>query len=431
MVESHAPDTPTDSRIYVNGTRLPAGNVDCHLRKEGNLDFTRYVEGEFASPFRGGNYTDAFNGLAPEDQDGFDVVRLDVRDYETERYTTVFRGYVTGVGNSSNEPEQRWRFRAQGPGHLLDNIPASKRFTDATITDVATYITENLNEKLPFPVVFLETLEDVVQEGDTVRNVESANDDASPSDYAFPIARIFSDLVASLTDNIHTPHTFQANRDTLADVASWLKDKSNVEIWLTPTDEGVGLVVARGAKQRHEAHYLGGDTQIVNNDALVELRPVNTKVVKGGAKESQFSVGPLEINSPTDTFTTAKARHKPLYRRAGQRELHANTETKTGALSKEEVGNEAKSLLKQAIEGTTEGTMQTLLRGPIAPFDTVEARPTCNERVSASDESITYEVSRVHHKIRTGDEMSSTELNVGVHVGDDDITIIDSWESEA
>jgi|GEM_PF-7056788 len=389
------------------------------MRKEGPLDFTRYVECEFASPFRGEDYVNAFQGVTPDEQDSFDIATIDVGDHVTNGYTRIFRGIVTGVGNTG-ENTRMWSFRAQGPGHLLSNIPASKTFRGASSQDILNYVASELNEKVPFDVAAdIEAIETPLSQQGTTTDLLR---------YEIPP---LTNWLSKNTDLLSTPKTFQANKHTLADVVNWIKEKTDIYVWLTPTENGVALTSVEEAQyNHHRAHYLNGELYIENNDALSELRPVNTQVVKGAAKQSRFEVGDFEVNSPSDTYVEAKARHTELYQRAGEVELHGETTVASDAESKREVSNEVRRILKEQIEGTTAGDMQCLLRGPITPFDTVEALPVCNGKPSNTDQSLTYEVSRVHHKIR-GTGIPKTELNVGLHVDDRDIEVVNSWEKPA
>jgi hypothetical protein len=426
-IAPHNPDCKTDSQVFVNGTRLPAGDMELYVRKEGPVDLSRYVEGTFASPFRGEDYADAFNGVTPDEQESFDTVRVDIKDSTTDQYHLAFRGVVTGVGNS-NGPEHEWQFRAQGPSFFLNKIPASINFDGVTTEQILGYVRDRLQEEIPFDVSLAASDGGEVQE-DRIRN---------PTPFIAPsiqLSKWVSDLRTS-------PKTFQANKHYLSDVINWVKDKSGSRIWLEPTSDGIGFVATQEpTKRRHQAHYIDNPTldspsaeydheiAIVNNDALTELTPINTLIVKGSAKKSLASVGPFELNTPSDTFTKVKARHSELYKRAGNRELYGDTEQLSDAETAKEVQNEAKSLLKSKIDQATSGDMQALLAAPITPYDTIEALPTCNEQINPNTDPITYEVSRVHHEIRASG-ISQTTLNVGVHTSMDDIEIIDSWKKQ-
>ncbi|MFA1610136.1 hypothetical protein [Halobellus rubicundus] len=416
-----ATTTETNTRFYINGTRLPVADVDVHIRKEGPLDVTRYVEAKFPSPYAGIDWIEAFNGVDPSEQSSPDVLRLDVKDYITDDYSITFRGVVTGVGSTANGGSRIWKTRAQGPGQLLDKIPASQNYNGADLSLILSDVADRLSEKLPFPVA---TRSD---------DVDVQGDPATP--LTIPIV---ADLVNEIgVGQISTRKTFQANKHTLADVVRWARDKAGARIWLEPTPNGVALVGSKNPtadSSHHVAHNLGGDCIIISNDALAELRPINTIVVNGKAARSLAAVGDFEINASRSEFTTVKARHEPLYRRSGGTELRGSTVKQTDAESKTEVENEARSMLKERIDETTAGTIQTLPRSPIVPFDTVEAVPSCQNEVD--QEPLTYEVQRVHHHLYANpspdEQPYYTELNVGLKTDiEDDIEIVDSWEQQA
>jgi len=411
----YEPDCLTDSRVYVNGTRLPAANVNVWMRKEGPLDIGRYAEVEFASPFRGEDYAPLFDGLDPDNQEEWDTLRVEIKDYQTDEYTTQFHGMVTAVGNGVG-PEQLWKARGQGPALFADKIAASQTFDDADIPQVLEYISSEFASKLPFDIPT-----DRGRDGTALAVANSVND--------------FNNMLDVVSDFFGlTTKSFQSNKHTVADVVNWLKGKTGARLWFEPTQEGVVLIGStKPTEVGHTAHYEGGQTAIINNNALVEINPVNTIKVNGKAANSLFEGTDFEIHYGSDRFYGAKARHKPLYQRAGKTEYLGETEFASDANTSDEVKNEAKSTLKAAIDKATSGDMQTLLKSPIKPFDTVTARPTCQSSPATDVQPITYEVSRVHHQIRTGssDEQTMTELNVGVHAALDDIEIVDSWNPKA
>lgn len=424
--DHEAEDTP--SRVFVNNVRLPVGDVDIHVRKEGSLDVTRYLEFEFASPHNGTEFTNAFRGLTPQEQSEPDTVRVDVRDRVTEEYHTEFHGMITGVGNAAEGGDKWWTARAQGPGHYVSQIPASERFENISVRDALDYIINELDRRLPIPVSIETAPEDTtdpVEDADVITAREAGQTVSSAG------GRELAGKVRNDTITITTPKTFQYGKHTLSDVMSWVGQKTDLNIWLKPSASGVSLVATNELPlNAHQADYLGGDTRIIDNNALVELRPVNTQVVKAKAKASVEDVNTYQMNEASETIVAVKARHQPLYERAGGVELHAETERLSDASTKEEAVNEAKSLLKSNIDETTAGDMQTLLRSPITPYDTVEALPTVDSESSDDTNSFTYEISRVHHEV-TASGISETNLNVGLHIDSEDIEIIDSWRPEA
>jgi hypothetical protein len=434
MVESHATDVLTDSIVRVNGTRIPVGDVDVFMRNEGPLDFTRYAEGEFPSPFQDVDYANAFSGFNPTDQDEWDVVTIDVKDYITDNYYRAFTGVVTGVGNASDGGERWMKFRAQGTGQLLNKIPADVSFNDATYADVVKYVVKQANEKVPFEV--LSPTADLSKDLRPGEHIYGFGADYFVA-YSEGANAIWQWAMPWEDNNkdYHSAKNFHFGKNTLDDVVSWFREKADMVLWFSPTADGVVLLVSPAPLHHHDAHYLGGNLNIVNNDALSELRPLNTVLVKSPAKQSRSSddLTPNdrghEQQKASKKFVEAKAIHDELYRRAGNTELHANVERKSDAMTKVEVEQEARKLLAQAIKKPMDGSMQTLLRHRITPYDTVEAKPTCDSSPATNLPSVTYDVARVHHKIRA-EKQSGTELNVGVAVdSEEDITVYDSWDT--
>lgn len=417
-VEPHTCEEKTDSRVFVNGTRIPVEDIDIHLRKEGVIDVNRYVEGVFASPYNGQDYASLFETLDPDNQTSQDVIRIDVKDYVTNEYHTEFHGTVTGVGNGPNGVEKAWSFRARGPAFFLDKTLASKKFKNASVKNVLQYVRSELDDKLPISVSM-----DVL-----------ANENAQNATVGGTLSRLNPILggVAQLTDVLSTPKEFQRNRDTLADVVAWLGKKADLTIWLEPTVKGVELIATETPTQRsHKGHYLDGDVEIINNNALAELNPVNSLIANGQAKKSLASIGDFDITTPSDTYAQAKARHVGLYRRAGETELFAEPENVSDGGSSEEVANEARKRLKNHLNQSSSSKIETLLTTPIMPHDTIEALPTCNGDLVSEKIPITYEIDRVHHKVRSGGDVNHTVLNVGVRASNDDIEIVKRWEGEA
>jgi hypothetical protein len=421
---SYEPDCVTDSRVFVNGTRLPAADVDVWLRKEGPLDMGRYAEAEFASPFRGEDFLQHFNSATPTEQDSPDDLRIGLHDPVVGRYVPVFRGIVTGVGNTADDDdaEQIWKARAQGPALLLNRIYFGKRYGEADMATVLEDAREELAPRVPFEVDIRGQENQPVQEYVVG---EGLYDETNPNRYRAGLFASFSN------PNIDTRKTFFGNKNTLADALNWASGKAGVFCWLEPTADGVAFVSTDNpTQQTHQAHYLDGNVGVIANDALSELKPINTLTLHGEAAKSLYEVGDFEINEPTDTFTKVKARHQPLYERAGGVEWEVGPITSSDAESKEEVVNAAKVALKTRIDETSGGDMECLLAAPVTPFDTIEARPTCREQDVAGTVPITYEIAQVHHRVRAG-EFSKTTLNVGVEASMSDIEVVDSWQKVA
>jgi hypothetical protein len=428
-IPDFSPDGGVDTRLYVNGTRIPVGKVNIHIRKEGPLGITHYAEATFASPFDGVDYVGAFDGTDPTEQERFDILQLTTDPSDGSDPLPIFTGFVTGLGNTADGPSRMWRCRAQGIEHLLDKIEASVTFgnteTKTRLADIAAYVAERLTERSPFTVDFEGSADDTVLKRTLPDNAATflAGID--------PVLR----TVAAVSDEIATTKTFQANKHTLSDVLDWAARKTNgtPHLRLRSNLRDPSAELRFGLQKRsHVARYLGGELQVVDNDALNEMRPINTAVVKGSAQASRSGLNPFNITASDKTYITAKARHTPLYRRAGGNELRVSTETQSDAATEAEVEREAKQILRERIGGATEGRITTIFHPRLRPFDQIVAKPTCDGSPATDVKPITYEVNRVHHQIRPNDdEKPKSILNVGIKVDtDEDISIVRSWEAE-
>jgi len=397
--------------VFVNGTRIPVANANIHIRKEGPLDVTRYAEVQFPAEYNNNRYVDLFQTKDPDSQDDFDTLYITLRNGNGS-FVPAFRGFVTGVG--ATDSALIWQCRARGPAHMLTSATANKQFTRTTGKGIVDYIVNRLDQKAPFAVSSPSGDAD-----DPLEDIELFKDQETLADFIFPDNDSIPDI---------SPKTFQSNRHTLKDVADWLRSKTSIRLWFEPTDNGVTLLPLQSpSEQSHQAHYLGGELQVISNNALSEIAPVNTIKAKGSATESFDVLGFFELNSDSNKYYIAEARHTKLYERAGQRELEADTWIRSDGNTSQEVAEDARSGLKDAIDEATEGDMITLLSGDVIPFDTIEARPTCR---SEAEETvpITYEVNRVEHMVNPSDGQSRSRINVGIHTDlQNDIEILDTW----
>ena len=417
QVSDHDPDDDCNSRVYVNGTRIPVANANIHIRKEGALDVTRYAEVQFPAEYNGNPYQELFSTHRPDSQTDFDTLYIELKTGSGE-FVPVFRGFVTGVG--ATDKSLIWQCRARGPADMLTSATVGKQFTNSSIDKPLQYIANRLDGKLPFRV-------DVELSTEATEDV-GVEQEASGGDRALA-ARLNAQNIDFDTEI--SAKTFQSNRHTVKDVADWIRSKSPLQLWFEPTENGVTLVPFDNPTSRSfKAHYLDGDIQVISNDAYAELAPVNTMKAKGSASKSVGSNGFLEQFIGAEKYYIAEARHKALYQRAGETELEADTWIRSDGTTKNEVSEDARKALKDAVDEATEGDMLTLLSGEVIPYDTITARPTCRSEAEKTV-PLTYEVHRVEHMINPDEGESRSRINVGIHTDlQDDIEILDTWTAK-
>ncbi|MFC7133754.1 MULTISPECIES: hypothetical protein [Salinibaculum] len=443
---AHNPSEATASRVYVNELRIPVADVDVHIRNEGPLAITRYAEVEFPSPYNGQDYLDAFRGSRPSLQSDWDTLRIELRDTVTGEYHTEFHGLVTGVGSSASDNDRIYKARARGPGHFLDKQATNIKLDEFDLAYGLDRITDALDGVFPFPVV------SALGEDAQAPQATDPEGQANVGGIGVP-----SQYVAEENPRIGSKKHFRANRHTLADVVDYVAEKTGADIWLQPVEDGAVLTTVSDVTHEYRAHYLdqqssesvgggssrdisvtAGDSaeadttpervaQIIANDALSELRPVNSAVAKGQAEASYGADTDIGL-SVTNQYAKVTARHETLYERAGRTELTPGPYVESDGQNAEEVANDAVSALKEALRGATGGDMTTRLVAPVLPFDTIRAKPTCRGQSLSDTDPLTYEVHRVHHHIPNSG-IPTTTLNVGVAVRDEDIVTERSWES--
>jgi len=87
-------------------------------------------------------------------------------------------------------------------------------------------------------------------------------------------------------------------------------------------------------------------------------------------------------------------------------------------------------VLKDRIDQATSGSMQVLMDSFIQPFDTIEAKPTCDEVTSDTFEPLAYEVQRTHYIAHPNEAtLPYIDCTVGLQTDmDEDIEIVQTWD---
>lgn len=405
-------DEDANARVFLNGVRVPVGDCEIFIRREGQADVARMARVEVASPYDGTHYISSLRGILPDVQDSLDRIRVDAKDWGTGAWATVFHGTVTAAGPGPG-PEKMWTVRGRGPALYLDKIPAGKNFSQPVSAfggdGVFTFVVDTLEDKLPFVI---ETNPDGVQIAD-----DEDHQDVRYIPFGGEITH----------SRIETSKTYRRNRHHLGDPLEWYSDKISKRVWFEPTREGVLFVVTdEPTQRRHRAHYLGGDLTVISNQALQELNPLNTLIVNGQPIRSSERVGDYEADAPTNVFFRARARQTEIYQRAGNTEF-ADTDETTDAKLEQEVKEEARSRLKDQIDNDIWGSVTTMLRVPISCFDTLTLKPTCEGSPATELSPLEYEVQKIKHDIPAGSTPTTTaEVSLKTDPNKD-IEVTGSW----
>jgi len=430
--------------------------------------------------------------------------------------TTV--GYVAGVGGTTNELESKmWVYDFT---KLFDAVPVNESFTSPTVSDVISRIATNIVKETDVPLtnVVLVAPDAVTEERDRVAALLGSPATAgviyAGLQFATPtVAQAVSEISSQKIvegkggeristglgpedvpgDGLVSAATkfvldelalgtkkFNEYEDTLLDICTWLKSKTNLQWHFEPTDNGVALVFHMTPPSRRfigdavakrraagdfdlpdivadqvpvsfgEAAYTGFDTiEVLENNALFEIAPTNTATVIGETG-SGLLPDPLEINTLGKVFNpfpsaagvdttdeaasvsnvdetgapqgypVVTARSDALYAAAGETELEVKT-VDSEAETVETAKAEAVSTLRDAVTQRNEGAIDCLGNPYIHPFDTLDAFEQCYDIVDATPVPVRYEVNEVTH-IQDMGGYYRTHLDVGVHLRDSQIS---------
>lgn len=422
----------------VDSAGLPVfgDGVTVHERKDGPLSISRRAEVEIPLNAFG---TDWFKYVNAFSQGGemqratvmMDIYRLPESSMSVEPVPEgemkAITGYIGGVGSNGTNTGNLTIF---GPYNLLSSIPVGVQIDPGGggLASVMEWFTHRY------------------EQGQTV--FDSVN----------------YDIVG--IDNITTPtpagmgtKSFSANRDTMSDVVEWIQKEFSMRIWFEPDSEVEGGVILKleflpdvvedlfeydtfeeldggisaadfSAAKTYDATE-EGDIDIIYNNALYEMKPYNTLVLRGTETHEPADPEDIALDTsmsaatprPTGRYPEATARFPELIERSGGempvvRDVDMN--------STEELANAAREQLKSELDTVSGGTMDLLLSPMISPHDKIIAQPACAGVLDTELPELKYEVQRVAHKVRPNsddNEVYQSEVSVSMAVPAQEIEV--------
>lgn len=425
----------TDSSV---GIPVFGDGVTVHERKDGPMSISRRAEVEMPLNAFG---TDWFEYIHAFNQEGemqratvvMDTYRLPESSMSVESVPggemEVMTGYIGGVGSNGTNTGNLTIF---GPYNLLSSIPVGVRIDpgDGGLASVMEWFTHRY------------------EQGQTVFD---------SVDY---------DVVGA--ENITTPTPgglgtkgFSANRDTMTDVVEWIREEFSMRMWFEPDPETDGGVIIKleflpevietffeydvfealedsgeisparfDASQTYDATE-DGDVDIIYNNALYEMKPYNTLILRGTETHEPPDPRDVALHTgmvgatprPTGRYPETTARFPELVQRAGGempvvRDVDMNTT--------DELENTARKQLKDELDTVSGGTMDLLLSPMISPHDRIVAQPGCAGVLNTDLPELTYEIQRVAHKVRPNSDdggVYQSEISVSMAVPAEEIEV--------
>jgi hypothetical protein len=425
---------------------------------------------------------DQFN---PENPKGTMQARIWFQDDNSSQWILEHLGWVGGVGAASDPSMSKlWVYDF---AELLTGVPIGLTVNAPRLGQMVEILAEETNKNTPIPVSqaiivppqteeeFAKTFEgeppfrDVDQSGDTVLDPE---DRSGSTYYGFTSADEgiiqFDDQLTEaeetvqstyeatriLPENIdqfsYTPYkkSWTANHDTLLEVYKWFEARSNTNLHFEPRANTVALVAdvtpSRRVFAQPEAYEKKRDDQdadyevhdfvnVINNDALYEIKPHNTLHLRGSTNNNQGgfldsvaegvsnTVGDIIGNNSSEKYPVVKAQVPALVEAANGTELSDGV-VESDAATLDQAEFEAKRRLSDMLQEATEGSIMMYGQPRLRPYDRIDSFEACQGLVEYEQTPVAYEVESVKH-VKEAGEPYKCVVDVSVWANDKNIEI--------
>jgi len=446
--------TPT-ARVIVGDTEVPwvtddegNGGVEVQMRKSGPSNLTRFADVHIPYEWYGDDVLDAITvpqrPSDPRSTQTFnnDPVRIDIFDDVLEQYITVHHGPIAASGGSTLDG--CFRLEITDWANYFESISADVEFQAPDIQDVFRYINQRAAEHSGLPEFetvianggnkqFLPTKEEAKREAAVVQDL------TDPSDILLALrvdklGRFYDENPNN--DPIESGRAFSEYKHNIADVINWMSERVEDSRWYVDynTEENRPAIVfdLNPTSPSLEGYELTKDVdngvRLRKNNALFQISPMHTLGVRG----KKITLKERNENRRKPAYTkVGKGRHEvvveheALADRAGTNDapLFENADTTTMAETKKA----AKKRLKNKIDGAAGGEMIANPSGLVRPYVTIDAKPTCGDRINRDVDKISYEIEEVIHDITAPtvkNDGPKTIIRCGITVNDSDIRVV-------
>ena len=378
-------------------------------------DITKYAECQIPLEWRSSDIMSKVKDFDPETQSSYSLASIFFQDVRNEGYYPVIRGFVRGVRGSSDKMGVG-TVHISSPDTLATAVPFSGRYDRPTVGEVFSDAIETFNDNTPFNA----QLRGV--SGRTVSTTDFVEDALGVASFGLTdaVGKVLPDVTA-----------FKSNRHSVSDALNWVCENTNGKWYFSFRHQGTsGLSLVyddgsnsvaftqrenkSGAQDRRLNNQgsfpdLGAtEVDVIDNDALQELFPVNTVRIMGSTGVSLFGFETHMV--PAKRFPFVEVQYTPLVRRAGGQSVAVQLETDN--VTVESALERGKSELRKRIVDSGTGSMTVYGKPQIIPYDTITAKPTCADVVPNADmRPLTHQVASVTHQKSAHSEYLTT-INV-------------------
>jgi hypothetical protein len=423
------------ARVYVDGEKVPVINdgIECHIRKDGPLDINKLTDVYFPVEWQGEDYSGAVTALDPNEKDNsWDPVEIQIKNHGTDEFVTVHKGFVMAVGGGAKGTLER-RMRVADIGQLLTAVPASQTFDSPRPETVLEYAIDELIKAQP-------VFNDIV--------LKAVNRNERDVDISGPLEAI-GDI--SFEGGFFGKTRFKANEHTLLDVLDWVLEHIGGRFYFdydNGSDDLVFVYDFAPTAPTAEAKHLGGNTEVIQNNALYEISPINTVTVQGKTNNAVDTV----VNTAEDIanaanfvtggemdfggekgFPEATVYHEQLRQLSGGATLKPPIK-ETDTTDKRSTEIAATKRLKDILDNAGGGEIVTRPFPIALPYTEFVSKPACGDAVDVDVPPISYEIEEIKHVVsaKASDNRPSayTKLNVSMFIDTDDMVVEQSVMKE-
>jgi hypothetical protein len=181
-------------------------------------------------------------------------------------------------------------------------------------------------------------------------------------------------------------------------------------------------------RERFADAEAGGSIDVVENDALYDIKPFNKLIYYGKSASSLDALlatpGVLLGQPPpnTDEFPVVSVTNTTLLDRAGGYE-YAPEVIEGDKFRLENAERAATKEFRELYEGASQGTIVTRGKPQMSPYDFINAVPVCNDIYqNANAPPLEYEIMDCRHK-KTSDERYQTHCSVTLQFKPTDLKV--------
>lgn len=424
-------------RLLIEGTEIPTVNEGVTTEisndaQQSGADITRLTEAYIPIEWKDENITSKIQSFDPSSQGSYDRATVIFQNVRNGNWTRVHRGFIRGVSGSSDMGVAK--VIINDPAALMSAVPFSKRYKEATVDEVFNDVATTFTENTPFTANVT---------GVPGRDVGGGGANDAGEGQEFVADSSYGVGTASpVNPNVKDNKAFKSNRHSCADALNWITEVTGGKWYFLFREVGGGLKLvyddgssaitftqrqSHGAPQEQRLNNQGSlpnsspsELDIITNDALAELFPINTLTVKGATGVSIFGFETSMLPSEKSPYVTVQ--YPPLVERAGGNVVSDTIETDNVTL--DSATNTAKKKLEQRILDSGTGRIECYGNPNPKPYDTVIAQPECEDVLTTSVDPLPYTVASVRHQKKASSEMI-TFIEMSPKVDISEMTIVE------